>query len=71
MAMAELGAAAAILAGVFHIDSEAAEVFEDDLGCKPAVAAGTAGGDEDLTRGFGPLRELGSDLRLQVFFGEV
>ena len=40
-----------VLAGVFNVDGNAAEVFDGELGDHARVTAGTAGGDQDFTAG--------------------
>ena len=57
-------AAATVLARVLDINGEAAKIFKQDFGVKAAVAAGPAGGDEDLARRVWPTCELRRNLRL-------
>ena len=40
--------AVGVFAGVLDVDGDAAEVFDDELGEQAGVAAGAAGGDDDL-----------------------
>jgi hypothetical protein len=42
------GRAAGILAGVLHVDEQAGEVFEQNLGGKARVTAGAAGRDDEV-----------------------
>ena len=70
--MAALGAfAKTVFAGVFDIDGEAAEIFENDFGGEAAVAARSAGGDEDFAGGIGPGGERCGDGGIQILFLEI
>ena len=57
-----VGAATAVFAGVFHVDGEAAKVFEKDFGGKAAMAAGAGGRNEDFALGNGPAGKQSSDV---------
>ena len=64
-------AAATVFARVFHVDREAAEVFEKNFAVETAVTAGAAGGNEDFARGVGPMREARGNFRLQCSVGKI
>ncbi len=55
---AQMRGAAGVFAGVFDVDDQAGEVFEEDFGSETGVTAGAAGGNDKVRvlaqkRGYG------------------
>jgi hypothetical protein len=66
-----IAAAATVLAGIFHIDGQAAQVFKHDLGSQAAVAAGAGGGNQNFALGNGPAGQQGGNVRFEGVVGQI
>jgi hypothetical protein len=66
-----VAAAAAVFAGVFDIDGEAAEVFEENFRGEAAVAARATGGNQDFACGVSPGGEATGYFGLELVVVEI
>jgi hypothetical protein len=66
-----LAAAGAVFAGIFHVDGQAAQVFEQYLPGHTGVTAGARSRDQNLALRRGPARQLAGYLRLQLLVRQI
>ncbi len=59
-------AAGRVFAGVFDVDGQAAEIFEEDFCVEATVSAGAGGGDKDFALFIGPFGESGGYFGVEI-----
>jgi hypothetical protein len=70
--MAQISSAAAtVLAGIFHIHGQAAQVFQQNLAGQTAMAAGARGGNQNFALRNRPNGKTASYLRLEAVARQI